>query len=134
MDPSQAPDGQDTIQLYGPAPVDVRDGWAVRRDEAVEGLLRQASEYAPALGELELGRHVESPADLSARTTTVNGCLYHVDHLATRLGPLRPALGAGGYRTPVRGLYLSGAGFHPSGGVSGLPGKLAAQVALRDAG
>jgi hypothetical protein len=48
------------------------------------------------------------------------------------MGPLRPALGAGGYRTPLSGLYLSGAGTHPQGGVSGLPGKLSAQTVLLD--
>jgi len=87
---------------------------------------------APSLPEFELGRFVETPADLSARTRTVNGCLYHVDHLLTRLGPLRPALSAGSYRTPVEGFYVSGAGSYPSGGVSGLPGKHVAAVALRD--
>jgi phytoene dehydrogenase-like protein len=50
------------------------------------------------------------------------------------MGPLRPALGAGGYRTALEGLYLSGAGTHPSGGVSGLPGKHAATTLLKDLG
>ena len=36
------------------------------------------------------------------------------------------------YRTPVVGLYLCGAGAHPGGGVTALPGYLAARAALRD--
>ncbi|MFT4035948.1 MAG: NAD(P)/FAD-dependent oxidoreductase [Patulibacter sp.] len=36
------------------------------------------------------------------------------------------------YRTAIRGLYLSGAGTFPGAGVSGLPGRNAAQVVLRD--
>ncbi|MEH3054320.1 MAG: NAD(P)/FAD-dependent oxidoreductase [Patulibacter minatonensis] len=36
------------------------------------------------------------------------------------------------YRTPVPGLYLSGAGTFPGAGVSGAPGRNAAQVALAD--
>ncbi|MDT5108479.1 MAG: hypothetical protein QOE20_369, partial [Mycobacterium sp.] len=58
--------------------------------------------------------------------------VFHVDPLITRFGPLKPAAGFGAYRTPVQGLYLSGAGTHPVGGVCALPGKLAAQTVLRD--
>jgi phytoene dehydrogenase-like protein len=34
----------------------------------------------------------------------------------------------------VRGLYLSGAGTHPGGGVHGMPGRLAADAVLADLG
>ena len=134
VDPTQAPDGQDVLQAYCPAPVVPHGGWAAARETASERLLDRVATALPGVGELELGRFVESPEDLTARTGTVNGCLYHVDHLPTRMGPLRPALGAGGYRTAVKGLYLSGAGTHPSGGVSGLPGKHAAAALLKDLG
>lgn len=134
MDQSQAPEGQDVAQLYAPVPVDARGGWPAQRGVAADRLVGQAAEVAPGLPGLELGRYVETPEDLSARTGTSNGCLYHVDHLPTRLGPLRPAIGAGAYRTPLAGLYLSGAGTHPGGGVSGLPGKLAAATVLSDLG
>lgn len=132
VDPSQAPEGEDVAQLYCPAPVEPVEGWDAVRDEAADRLVETIGAAAPRLPELEIGRYVESPADLSAATGTVRGCLYHVDHVPTRMGPLRPALGAGGYRTPLPGLYLSGAGTHPGGGVSGLPGKLSAQAVLRD--
>jgi len=134
IDPSQAPEGQDVVQLYAPAPVAARGGWDAHRGEAADRLVAKVSEAAPALPELEIGRYVETSADLSARTGAVNGCIYHVDHLPTRLGPLRPALGAGGYRTPLPGLYLGSAGCHPGGGVSGLPGKLCAATVLKDLG
>ena len=38
------------------------------------------------------------------------------------------------YRAPLPGLYLCGAGQHPGGEVSGLPGHNAAQEVLRDLG
>lgn len=134
MDASQAPSGQDTAQLYTPAPVRAAGGWDLRRDQAAQLLVDQAGRIMPGVHELEIGRLVETPEDLTRRTTTVNGCLYHVDHLLTRMGPLRPALGVAGYRMPLQGLYLTGAGFHPSGGVSGLPGKHAAAAILQDLG
>ena len=45
----------------------------------------------------------------------------------------RPVLGCGDYRTPIKGLYLCGAGTHPGGGVMGIPGRNAASVVQRDA-
>jgi phytoene dehydrogenase-like protein len=34
---------------------------------------------------------------------------------------------------PVRGLYLCGAGAHPGGGVTGIPGRNAAREVIKDA-
>jgi phytoene dehydrogenase-like protein len=45
---------------------------------------------------------------------------------------LRPFPGAGGYRLPIPGLYLCGSSAHPGGGVTGVPGRNAAQVILSD--
>jgi phytoene dehydrogenase-like protein len=48
-----------------------------------------------------------------------------------RFGPLRPATGFGSYDTPVPGLFLSGAGTHPTGGISGIPGQQSAKWLLK---
>jgi phytoene dehydrogenase-like protein len=48
-----------------------------------------------------------------------------------RMGPLRPASGFGSYHTPVPGLFLSGAGTHPTGGISGIPGQQSAKWLLK---
>jgi len=50
------------------------------------------------------------------------------------LGPLRPTRALGSHRTPVEGLYISGAGTSPAGGIAGTPGRLAARAVLDDAG
>jgi phytoene dehydrogenase-like protein len=44
---------------------------------------------------------------------------------------MRPVRGWANYRTPVRGLYLCGAGTHPGGGVTGANGRNAARELLR---
>jgi phytoene dehydrogenase-like protein len=49
-----------------------------------------------------------------------------------QLFSMRPLFGWAGYRTPVRGLYLCGAGAHPGGGVMGAAGHNAARVIRRD--
>jgi phytoene dehydrogenase-like protein len=45
----------------------------------------------------------------------------------------RPIPFYGDYRTPIRDLYLCGAGTHPGGGVMAVPGRNAATAIARDA-
>jgi phytoene dehydrogenase-like protein len=47
---------------------------------------------------------------------------------------MRPLPGYARYQAPVRGLYLCGAGSHPGGGVTGLPGHNAAREILKNTG
>lgn len=51
-----------------------------------------------------------------------------------QLWAARPILGAGSYKTPVKGLWLCGAGTHPGGGVTGAPGHNAAHAILKGRG
>ncbi|OPX11950.1 hypothetical protein B1790_05735 [Mycobacterium sp. AT1] len=132
IDESQAPAGQDVVQLYGPAPVRPDGGWDKWRGEAERRLLEKVSQAAPDFIDLQIGTYVETAEDLATRTGAENGCIYHIDNLPTRIGPLRPAAGAGGYRTAVPDLYLGSASCHPGGGVSGLPGKHCATAVLDD--
>jgi phytoene dehydrogenase-like protein len=132
VDGSQAPDGQDVVQLYSPAPVEPVGGWDKWRGEAERRLEDKVEEATPDFRRLQIGTFVETAQDLAARTGAENGCIYHIDNLPTRIGPIRPAAGAGGYRTAVHGLYIGSASCHPGGGVSGLPGKHCASVVLAD--
>ena len=43
----------------------------------------------------------------------------------------RPLAGWADYRTPISGLWLCGAGTHPGGEVSGMPGHNAAHEIIR---
>jgi phytoene dehydrogenase-like protein len=45
---------------------------------------------------------------------------------------MRPVAGWSRYRTPIRGLYLCGAGTHPGGGIAGAAGRNAARVILKE--
>jgi phytoene dehydrogenase-like protein len=131
-DPSQAPEGQDTLYLWA--------GWAPRTppggyDEAMtkkagDAIVSRAAAYYGGVAELEIGRFVEPWTVLRDRTGVPDGNPYYVDLLLGRSGPLRPALGLGGYSTPIPGLYLTGGGTHPGPSVSGIPGQLAARRVL----
>ena len=47
------------------------------------------------------------------------------------LNPLSLAYGLGGAEPVVPGLFLGGAGIHPGGGVTGLPGRITAERVVR---
>jgi phytoene dehydrogenase-like protein len=132
-DPSQAPEGQDTFWFWsGISPTYPTRPWPELAAPTAERVLATASKYLDGLGELEIDRQVMTPVDFEERFRSPNGNVYHVDPTATRFGPLRPAAGFAGYRTPVDGLFLSGGGTHPSAGICGVPGQQAARAVLRD--
>lgn len=129
-DPSQAPAGQDVIYLWsGWAPRNPPEGWDALAPQAGQALVDAAARYVDGF-DLEIGRFVEPWTVLQERTHVPNGNPYYVDLLLSRNGPLRPALGLGGYTTPIDGLFLTGGGTHPGPSVSGLPGQIAARKLL----
>lgn len=130
-DPSQAPDGQDTVYIYPSAvPRTPNDGWDAAADKMVRLTMKHVGRFAAGF-DAEIGRRVETPVQRSERARTDNGALLHVDYGLFRSGPLRPAFGLSGYRTPVEGLFLGGSGSHPNGAVTGLPGQLSARRVAR---
>jgi phytoene dehydrogenase-like protein len=132
-DPSQAPEGQDTFWAWsGLVPIFPNEPWDSARDRVAQGVIDDCSQYFDNIKETEIGRSVLGGPEIEARFNSPHGNVYHVDPLLFRSGPLRPAMGFGSYKTPVPGLYLSGAGTHPTGGLCGLPGKLAAKEVLRE--
>jgi phytoene dehydrogenase-like protein len=132
FDPSMAPPGHDTFWYWtGLTPADPREGWDVARDQITERVIKDAAHYFEGLEELEIARRAVAQPDLEERFWAIDGNVYHVDPLITRFGPLKPALGLGGYATPVPGLFLTGSGTHPVAGISGMPGRNAAIEVLR---
>jgi phytoene dehydrogenase-like protein len=132
-DPTQAPAGQDTFWAWsGLLPIFPNEPWDQARDRVAQKVVDDCGEYFDNLKSSEIGRSVLGGPELEERFNSPYGNVYHVDPLLFRFGPLRPAMGFGSYKTPVPGLYLSGAGTHPTGGLCGLPGKLAAKEVLRE--
>jgi phytoene dehydrogenase-like protein len=128
-DPTIAPEGQDVLYLHSNVPARVNGGWDQNKDAYCETIIESSKRFIDGL-DAEIGRMVNTPTDFENRFAAPAGGYFHVDMLPTRLGMNRPARGLGGYDTPIAHLYLSGAGTHPGGGISGWPGRLAAQHAL----
>jgi phytoene dehydrogenase-like protein len=128
-DPTQAPPGQDSLYVYVAAtPVVAAGGWPQMRPLAQKYVLAKLGQFFDGLA-AELGRWFETPEELSARLGARNGNVFHVDLNLTRIGPMRPAWGLAGGRTPVQGLVLGSAGSAPGPEVFGAPGQLAARRA-----
>jgi phytoene dehydrogenase-like protein len=106
--------------------------WATRRDELAARVETVLTAYAPGIEKLVVARQVVTPADLETTYGLAGGHLLHGEHALDQLFLTRPILGWAQYRTPIRGLYLCGAGTHPGGGVTGLPGRNAAREILKD--
>ncbi len=127
LDPSQAPAGQDTFWYWsGITPAHPRQPWEQVRDTIGDRALGAAADIYKGLDSMVIERRVFHISDLATRFNVPGGNVYHVDPAGMRFGPLRPASGFGGYETPVPGLFLSGAGTHPTGGISGIPGQQSA--------
>jgi phytoene dehydrogenase-like protein len=131
-DPTQAPEGQDTIWSWtGISAAHPRIPWPEVKDAVGQQEIDRADRFVGGLPGLEIARQVMAAPDFEQRFRSPDGNVYHVDPTALRFGPLRPALGFSGFTTPIDGLILSGGGMHPSAGICGVPGKLAAQAAAK---
>jgi beta-carotene ketolase (CrtO type) len=105
--------------------------WSERRDELGELVINQLETVMPGLRGVILARAVRTPEDIQSVSGIERGCAYHADMTLAQMGPWRPTPAMAGYRTPVPGLWHTGAGAHPMGSVNGISGKLAAETVLR---
>jgi phytoene dehydrogenase-like protein len=132
LDPSQAPPGKDTFWYWsGITPAHPKEPWEAVRDKIGDRALGAAADIYKGLDSMVIERRVFNIPELATRFNVPGGNVYHVDPAGMRFGPLRPATGFGGYHTPVPGLFLSGAGTHPTGGISGIPGQQSAKWLLK---
>ncbi len=128
-DSTLAPADQDVLYLASNVPAQPRDGWGKAKAAISEAIMASVGDHLDGIG-TEIGRIETSPGDFGEQYATPNGSYFHVDMTPLRLAMNRPARGLGGYRSPIEGYYHAGAGSHPGGGVSGWPGRLAAETAL----
>ena len=133
-DPTLAPSGAHVMSIYVQhAPYDLKSGdWSSRRDEFGDGVVGTLSAYAPRIGELILHRQVITPVDLERTYGLTGGHMFHGEPALDQMFTFRPILGSARYRTPIDGLFLCGAGTHPGGGVTGLPGLNASREIVSD--
>jgi beta-carotene ketolase (CrtO type) len=141
LDPSMAPAGKHTMWIEFFAPYRIaglentghRDtGWTDElKNQVADRVIDKLAEYAPNVKNSIIARRVESPAELGERLGAYNGNYYHIDMTLEQMILFRPLPELANYETPIDGLYLTGAGTHPGGSISGMPGRNCARVFLR---
>lgn len=135
-DDTLAPPGKHTIFLwsqYFPYELASGENWddiADREADKIYGVLQQ---YAPNMtADAVIGRLIETPLYLERELGLYRGNVMHLEMSVDQMFMLRPALGLGMYRAPIKGLYLTGASTHPGGGIMGASGRNAAAAVMRD--
>ena len=131
-DPDLAPAGHQVASLtIDFVPREPTGGWTAESRERLQtAVMARLEEVVPGLGAMVVAAELLTPADLEERHALTGGHLFHGEMALDQMLSLRPAVCAGRYRTPVTGLYLGGGGSHPGGGITGLPGWLAAGAVL----
>ncbi len=106
--------------------------WNGARDRLRDQILRQLERFVPAVRAALVASRLYTPADLESVFGITEGNIFHGDLRPDQLFFMRPVPDYARYATPLRALYLCGAGTHPGGGVTGAPGFNAAHRILDD--
>jgi phytoene dehydrogenase-like protein len=136
VDGSLAPPGKHVASLFCQhANPELPSGasWDDAKHEVEELMIATVDRHAPNFAASVVGRRALSPLDLERDFGLIGGDIFHGSLALDQLFSARPVLGHGHYRGPLKGLYMCGAGTHPGGGVTGVPGHNAAREILRDA-
>ena len=114
------------------APVDLKGGWtADARKTLADRAVAVLESVAPGISGHIVARQLITPADLQSDWGATGGHAMHVNEGFDQFAQWRPLYGIGRYETPIDGLFLSGAGTAPGGGVTGAPGANAAEKLIR---
>jgi len=124
FDSSRAPEAKHTVWAYCHVP----NSSTVDMTERIE---RQVERFAPGFRNTILARHVFAPAEMEHHNANlvggdITGGAQDLRQLAFRPTPML-------YRTPLDRVYLCSSSTPPGGGVHGMCGFNAAQLALADA-
>jgi phytoene dehydrogenase-like protein len=133
-DPSMAPAGRHVMSVYMQyAPFALGGGasWDSMRNTLASVVLRTLETYAPGITRLVEHEQIITPPDLESVFGLTGGQIFHGELALDQLFTMRPTLGWGQYRTPIRNLFLCGSGTHPGNGLTGASGQNAAREILK---
>ncbi|AUT01533.1 beta-carotene ketolase [Nostoc sp. CENA543] len=141
LDPTLAPPGKHTVWIEFFAPYQIAGaegtglkgtGWTDElKNQVADKVVEKLATYAPNVKTATIARRVESPAELGERLGAYKGNYYHIDMTLDQMVFFRPLPEIANYKTPIENLFLTGAGTHPGGSISGMPGRNCARVFLQ---
>ena len=131
LDASLAPDGHHVVSIAASyAPYDLVGGWDEHKTTLAYKIISLVDQYASGFKAHVVDHKIITPEDIEREFSTAGGHWHHGELTMHQSMMMRPVHGAAQYDTPVAGLFLCGAGCHPGGGITGLPGHNAAQRIL----
>ncbi len=134
LDETLAPKGAHVLSAYVQfAPYKLRSGsWDEEREALSRMALDTIERFAPGIRSLIVAQQLITPLDLERTYGFTGGHIFHGELALDQMLSMRPLLGWGQYRTPIRGLYQCGSGTHPGTGLTGGSGRNAAREIIRE--
>jgi phytoene dehydrogenase-like protein len=136
IDPSLAPPGKHLMAFtVFHAPYSLRSGtWDEWREPFAQRIIGVAEQYIPRLRDVLIDWQLFTPVDIERRVGSEGGSPTHGPMYLPRLLGMGAESSFADGTTPIRNLYIAGAGAWPGGGVTGAPGHNAAMRVLAAAG
>lgn len=131
LDDSLAPRDHHTVYLACPTvPFRVRGGWDATKEDFAERMIDTVEARAPGFRSTIVGRAIRTPQDMADELRWPGAHPMSLDVSLDQLGWMRPTRALSRHNTPVAGLFITGAGTAPVGGIAGSPGRAAAKAVL----
>lgn len=137
LDPSLAPEGRHVLfawAQYHPYELSLKggaDAWDRIDEREADRIWEVICRHAPNMRGKMIGRYIQTPLDIEQKLGLRRGNVMHLEMSIDQMFCLRPLPELSSYRTPVEGLWLTGASTHPGGGVFGASGRNTAMEMLR---
>jgi phytoene dehydrogenase-like protein len=128
-DATVAPAGLHTMSVFAQyVPYKfARGSWEERREEVKRLAMKSLGRFCDNLDTAVVEAQVLGPPDIEERVGLTGGHIFQGECLPAFMWSKRLTA-----RTPMKGVYLCGAGTHPGGSVIGINGRNAAMAVLRD--
>jgi phytoene dehydrogenase-like protein len=133
FDRTIAPPGRHNVTVWGqwyPYELSTGERWDAIAEREGSKLVAAVDAAAPGFAATVEHMHVQTPLDIERELGMVRGQVMHLEMTLDQMFAWRPLPELSRYRTPLKGLYLTGASTHPGGGVSGASGRSAARAVL----
>lgn len=137
IDPTLAPEGKHTLFTWGQYhPYQLSNGqkWEDIEEREADKLYDLVCQYAPNMKGKMIDRFIQTPYQIEQMHGLLRGNVMHLEMSIDQMFFFRPLPEISEYKTPMKGLYLTGSSTHPGGGVFAASGYNTAQVVLKEFG
>ena len=135
LDPSLAPAGKHVLftwAQYHPYQLANGEHWDQIAEREADKIYEVVCRYAPNMRGALIDRYIQTPLEIERKLGLLRANVMHLEMSLDQMFFFRPLPELSTYRTPLPGLYLTGASTHPGGGVFGASGRNTAQVVNHD--